>query len=253
MENEEDSSDRETDGGDPEFSIVEIDAPEEVAIGEEFTYSITVENTGGADGVWAQTVMAKEPDGQWQSAPLELEVPAGETKTWESDTVTVNYTTQLLFRLDEADVEFSIRFVSATLGFGEEYVSPDGMAFTVDSIEFFDSYTWSGSSGNTYEEQAPAGKKWAKVYVVAENKGSEQAYSPFASDVSIIADNSQYDNTYISNDEGEYEHSEIAPGIVREGWIVYELPEDLSKDDFRVQWADDNFEGSWTVYWTASP
>ncbi|NHN59066.1 MULTISPECIES: DUF4352 domain-containing protein [Halorussus] len=239
--------------GEAAFTVTGIEAPSEVPLGDSYSFSITIENTGGASGVWADTVYAKQGDGQWQEiGVIELEVPAGETKTWESNEVTVQYNGQITFRLERTAREFAVRYVSAVLPFGEPFTAANGIAFTVDKVSFMDSYTWSGSSGTQYTEEAPSGRKWAKVSVRAENKGNEQTYTPLSSDVALIAGNQQYDAAMLMTDENEFEGGEISPGIVRKGWIAYEVPEGTSKSDFKVQWAESGFDGSWSVYWSIS-
>lgn len=243
----------ESTAGEATFTVTNIEAPEELAVGDSFQLSITVKNTGGTNGVWADTLYGKSGNSQWNEiGVIELEVPAGETKTWTSSEVTASYTGLYTFRLEETGREVEIRRVSAVLPYGEVYTAANGMAVTVNRVEFFDSYTWTGSSGSQYEETAPAGKKWARVFITAENTGNEQMYTPLSSDVSLIAGNKQYDSTYLSTEEGMFKGGEISPGIVREGWLAYEIPEGLAKSDFRVQWTGENFNGSWTVSWKAS-
>lgn len=157
--------------------------------------------------------------------------------------------TTIGFRLPETGMTWSVNVVSATRSFGSSYVSPGQIKMVASSIEFKETYTWTGSNGRTYDEPAPEGKKWAFLYVRAKNTSGSPAYLPFDQDFVLLAGNRQYDAAYISKDEGKYEGGEVQAGIVREGWIGYEVPEVLSKGDLRVAWSESTFDGDVAVYW----
>ncbi|MFW6434818.1 MAG: hypothetical protein ACOCY1_00410 [Halovenus sp.] len=80
-----DSSDATTTGTPSPASFDVVDAgPESVNVGERFRYQIEVENTGGRDGTFEDTLEGRVAGGEWRElSTIELEVPAGETRTWE--------------------------------------------------------------------------------------------------------------------------------------------------------------------------
>ena len=238
--------------GEAAFEVVSIDGPSKMEIGATDTFSITVKNTGDAEGTWTQTVSGKVGDEDWEKmGDISLDVPAGQTATWTSGEIKVNYQTVITYRLEEAAKEYSIQFVAADLGYGETYTSPDSMAMTATKVELKSYYEYKDYSGATARQRADDGMQWAFVTFKAENKGSESQFTPLSTDLSVIAGNQQYDSEYTRKESGMFEGGEINPGIVREGWLAYQIPADLSKGDFEVIWSDDNFTGSWTARWSA--
>lgn len=92
------------------FEIVEVDHPEEVEVGEEHTFSFTVENTGGEDGTFEELLeFSVEGTDQWENVGMiELDVPAGETATWESNPAAFDQPGSLQFRLDETEWGYDV-------------------------------------------------------------------------------------------------------------------------------------------------
>lgn len=241
----------ETTEGEAQFEIVEINYPDEVEVNEEFTFSVTVENTGNADGTWTQGVDYRFGDNDWEElGTIELDVPAGETATFESDAGHVPYQTTFRYRFIEAEREIAINVVAARLSLGEEFVAVNDMALSVEEVELSPYYEYEGYDG-TEREHAADGNQWAFVKYRAENKGSESEFAPLETDLSVIADNRQYDHQYIRKEDwNQYDGGEIEAGIVREGWLAYEIPDSLSKPDVVVSWSGENYQGSWTARWS---
>lgn len=239
----------ETEAEGADFQVREIDHPEELEVGEAGQYSITVENVGEADGSWEDTLEARIEDDA-QTKDIALDVPAGETETWTSGEVSSPYQTVVRYRLQDAGEEFSIAYVAARLAYGESFTNPDDMEMAVRGVDFSQSYEWS-SGDYEYTEESDDGMQYAWVDVRVENVGTQSNHTPFEGDITIIAGNRQYDSEYVSKDEGRYESGEIAPDIVREGWIAYQIPEDLSNGDFVVTYTDSDYSGEWTARWSA--
>ena len=134
--------------------------------------------------------------------------------------------------------------------FGETFVAPNDVAVTVDRVELTDSYEWSGGSGSTYTEEAPDGKQFAWVYLTAENRSGDTEFLPLDWDIYIRSGNRQYDAELVLRDEGQYEGGQVGPGIVRDGWLNYEIPADLAVSDLSVVWHESGIFDEWTATWS---
>ena len=238
---------------DPEavLEVVEYDFPEEVEAGEEWSWSVTVENTGGADGTFESGVFFSEPDGQREHlGDISLDVPAGESAIYESDTAAFPYVTRIEFYFDEPDESVVVSILTATLNFGEYFRNPDGIEMTVNEVDLRSSYTYEDWDGSDATEEASSGYQWAFVYFEATNDSGSSEWLPWEGDVNILVNGSQYDNEYIHKEEGRYEGgSEVADGVTREGWLAYEVPDDLSVSDLDIHHSDRDFFGDWEVIW----
>lgn len=95
-------------------------------------------------------------------------------------------------------------------------------SITAQGVEETQSYTY--ESGNyEFEETAGEGNKFILVSMRAENTGDSSVYVPTAYDLSLIANQSQFESsTYLKSNK--YEGGEIGNGIVREGKVQFEVP-----------------------------
>lgn len=92
------------------FEVVSVDHPEEVSTGEEHTFSFTVENTGGEDGTFEELLeLSLEGTDQWENVgQIQVDVPAGEMETWESDPTVFDQPGSLQFRLGETEWGYDV-------------------------------------------------------------------------------------------------------------------------------------------------
>lgn len=66
------------------FAVTAVDVPEEATFGETITASVTVENTGDVDGTFVGAIDKSGPLVAYEPvAARRLDVPAGETATWD--------------------------------------------------------------------------------------------------------------------------------------------------------------------------
>jgi hypothetical protein len=67
--------------------------PDDLAIGEDYRVEITVENEGSAEGLFSTGVSRRKlDDDTWQDVgSTESTIPAGETVTWTSKTITYQH------------------------------------------------------------------------------------------------------------------------------------------------------------------
>lgn len=234
------------------FEVVNVDAPAEAEINAEWTFSLTVRNTGGQDGTFSTpvTVETSQTDPETVGV-IELDVPAGEERTWESNAASYPYITEITYTLVEYDTTIEVQMLTRTLSFGEEYRMPGDVVLTVSSIELQNSYTYEDFRGDQATEEASDGDQFAFVNLQAENDSGGSEFVPFSQDFTIRVDTQQYDEAYIRREEGKYEGGEVGPGVVREGWVAYEIPADLSVDDLTVEYFDDDFQNEWGVRWSS--
>jgi hypothetical protein len=80
------------------------------------------------------------------------------------------------------------------------------------------------------------------AYAYAENKSESSKFIPFHGDWVMLADNRQYNPQSIFSSDWAYEGGEVFAGVVREGWIRYEIPASLSTDDLSIAWSKEFFD-----------
>ena len=106
--------------GESSFQVGEVELPNQTPAGESYTMAIAVQNTGGEDGTWTADLYARSRTGdrvqEWaEPTQIELFVPAGETRTWESDLGPVEqagYTAE--YRLGESGPIHSVEITGNT-------------------------------------------------------------------------------------------------------------------------------------------
>lgn len=251
---EDGDEDTPTETGEPNFQINSVDAPDEVEINEEWSWSVTIGNTGDAAGTFESTVYASdlEANERVEVGTISEDIPAGGSTTYGSSSGSYPYMTRLRFELEGGTEIFTVQVLTKQLSFTDVYESPNRILATVQRVEFQDSYTWQGGSGSQYKEQPSSGNKWAFVYVYAENDSGSTEYLPFSRDFTMRVGNSQYDEALIYKDDGKYEGGEVGPGVVREGWVCFEIPESVSRSDLTIDWFDSTYEGEYGVRWSPS-
>lgn len=241
------------------FRVVNIDAPSEVEIEEEFIIEFTVENTGGKAGSFSAPLYLKRGNGDWQEGPVWDfgRIPPGESVTLESEPVWLDFISRYEFRMGQSSTTAVVQTVSAKQQWGSVYTTPPGYEIRVDEPTLQSTYEYENYQGNTEDAEPEDGFQWAFVNVWVKNETGETNFSPLVSEFALLAGNSQYDGTTFLVDEpinkGQpFDGGELQPGVVREGWILYEIPEDLGVHDLTIGWSQDYFEGNVIVHWTSS-
>lgn len=231
------------------FSVAGVSAPEAVEVGEPYTLEIEIRNTGGEDGRFVAPLYAGEAgSGTWlEIGTVEVDVPAGGTATWPGE-VTYETLGEVMFTL--GDVEWSVRIVGATRSFGESYTAPNDMRVTVSGVELAESYEWS-SDGETFVETAPAGSRFAFVSLCAENVGDRTTSTPTPADVSVSVGTRQFDAQIALKADGEFDGADIEPGATRRGWMLFEVPTDVTAGDLTVVWRESTAAGEFAALWSA--
>lgn len=246
---EEPTTEATTEAAPAEFELQSVDAPETAEIGEEISYSFTIKNTGGQTGVFETIIRTRTGNDRWsESDPWRQEIAPGQTSRLESQDFSFNYLASLDVEIAAVNEQFSIQFVGATPDWGESHTLGDSIEMAAVDVEFQSEYTYSYSD-REYTEEPSDGQQWAFLTFRAENVGNGPVRLPTKHDIALIAGNSQYEYEIASKDEGGYEGGEVQPDIVREGWILYEVPESVSKGDLTVAYTDSGYDGDVSVFW----
>ncbi len=150
---------------------------------------------------------------------------------------------------DNESYTYETDVVSASLEMEEGYTNPEDVYVEAIRIQMSDFYSYRDWQDEVTREYADEGSKWALLMFRAENKADSPKLIPFRDDVVLLSGSSQFDPVYINKEEDMYESGEVQPGVVREGWIPYEIPASLSRDDLQIIYSGSDFEGEWRVVW----
>jgi len=214
--------------------------------------TVQVKNTGEQDGVFRSPLSAKTPESGWvrSDEPIAVEVDAGETEVETlSDSLEYEYLTTATYRLDATADTSEIDIVGRRLVFGESYTNPDGVTLTTEYDTFKDEYSYQ-RDGEQLVHESSEGFKWLLVDFSAENEADEPADAPDKSDVVVIVDETQYGYVPYRREHHQYEGGEILEDVVRDGTILYEVPEDVQAIDIDAVYSETFADGDVAVYWS---
>lgn len=243
-----------------EFRLVKYNIPKEAEINENITIGLTIENTGGQTGSYSEPLYLKTPDSDWAEIQ---EVDFGEVKPGEKSTLSssepfsFDYMSRYEFRLGDFDETAVLQVVSAKLGWGEVYTTPENYKIRADKPTLQSTYTYENYRGEEEEEEPDSGGQWAFMNFWAKNETGEPNYSPLSSEIKLLTGSSQFDNkgNYSREpvDKGQqYDGGELQPGVVREGWIAYEVPDEIAPGDLTAAWSQSYYDGEIAVNWSGS-
>lgn len=232
------------------FDLVDVDAPDEVEIGESYTLAFSVRNTSERTRTFSTRIRIEPPGSDGGADPdlsRETVVP-GEIVTLESRSFTGRRLGTVHHTLATFEHRVSVDVVARRLPFGLGYTTPTGVLLTVLRIRFSRSLKYS-LSDYVYEESAPSGKTWVFATVYAENVASSTELLPFKVNFSLLVGGSRY--TYIGTHapQGQYNGGRVDSGTVRQGWIRFEVPTSVEVDDLAVAWTDNVYDATLAVRW----
>lgn len=124
---------------------------------------------------------------------------------------------------------------SRSLSYGETFRTHLGVEVTVSNPRF-EPYIRS-ERGRTFEPDP--GNKILYIHIKAENTNTDEAYLPFAYAYLCRINNSQYESTWGTVVPNRYDGGEVLGGIVREGDLAYEVPEDAQLEDVQIVLTED--------------
>jgi len=233
----------------PDVRVERVNAPETIEINTEWTWTITFRNDGDAPGT-PDTITIQDADGNTLDKMTPSEpVPPQDTRQYTIDMNAIQYITSLTAAYGETDV-VTVQTVSRALTWGDVYSSPQNITATVTTIEFKNEYTYESTYSGTETRAAGEGRQWAFVTVEVANESGSQEFIPLVTDFGLRSDDRQWDAQFIRKEDGKYEGGEVGPGVVRSGWICYNVPDTYSPADMTVEWFDSTVEGDYGVRWT---
>jgi len=118
-------------------------------------------------------------------------------------------------------------------------ISTGDHGYLVMPTEVEETQSYEYGSSYTFTEEAGTGNKFVLVTLQSENTGEGTISIPTSRDISLRAGSSQYEAENYRKDNEEYDGGDIAPGIVREGVVQFEVDESVSAYELQVRLTDD--------------
>lgn len=239
-----------------QFELVEWNLPSEIEINESTNLAVTVENVGDSAGELTAPIYERTPDSEWTRLG-EVEfgtIQPGKEAEVEGDEFVYRYINRYEYRLSDFRQTTTVQTVSAQIDWGTEYTTPSGYIIRVDEPDLQSSYEYETYSGEVSPEEPESGGQWAFANAYVRNETGQTNYSPLASDIDLLYENSQADgDTILINEpinKGDpFDGGELQPGVERSGWIAYQVPRDVSVNDLTIAWSKTTFEGEVAVNW----
>ena len=240
----------------PTFAIAGWDMPEEVQINEEFSWRVFIENRGDEKGEFSAPLYLKLPGSDWEEiGEVDLgEISPGEQEVYGSDSAKLAYIDRYEFAVGDLRETAVLQTISARISWGSRYTTPAGYEIRVHSPRLADSYSYLDYSGVPNEKFPENGGQWLFVDVFVKNNTGQARLSPSTRDFVLLFGNQQSDpEGFILDDPIDYgpqfDGGELQPGVEREGWILFEVPQGISVEDIRIAWSDTTIEGELSVGW----
>lgn len=217
-----------------EFELLGISASDRAEISKEYTFEITVENTGEQPGVYRAPAKVKTGDdvGYNDMALAMVYLEGGETKT---ATVAI----PPFESVGNADVRFAdpkntwgVNIVGPDLAMGESF-PVDGLQITYESVELRDSVAYDIGGLASEQTYTPNdGGQFAVVVVKVES--TEKA--------SWMADAANYTMVIDGNERGPhtdagYNKRSLSEGQTQRVELPYEVPADVAKSDLMFKYS----------------
>lgn len=107
---EDDTEEDEEEVSGAEFSVVDVEHPDEVVTGEEHTIGFTIENTSDLDGTFEEVLeFSIDGEDQWENiGVVSIDVAAGDSESWESEPFDFREPATVQFRLGEIQWEYDV-------------------------------------------------------------------------------------------------------------------------------------------------
>jgi len=245
----------------PEYTI-EGDVPDEVEVGEELTYAMTIANDG--DAVEATYGLDLSFAGDESVEPVfsdEITLSDGESESMESDPFTLGQagTLQWMFYVsangqDEVVDTQETVIVNPSRAWGRLFRTPTDLIVTASKPRLMGRYEYEDYGGDTQVHRADDGEQFAFIDLSVENDAGEPRETPNRLSFELVAGNQQLEPMGLSEYERDNVYdglNNIADGIVKEGVQPFVIPDDLNIDSLQLFYDDTNIEAdaSWTVTW----
>lgn len=135
------------------------------------------------------------------------------------------------------------------LGVGETFTAPTGIEATVERIEVRESAgNRTGPGGQPV--RLPDGQKAVAVEFRATNTGDAPATAPAPEAITVYADGRTFPPVGVGRLPQGYTGGSLDAGASTSGWLLYLVPESVSRSNVSVAWRGEDAEESWTAVWT---
>ncbi|MFB6188590.1 MAG: hypothetical protein ABEI57_01785 [Halapricum sp.] len=244
----------------PNPKITDVSVPETVTLFSDFNATLKVENTGDGSGS-AHALVALQGNHDWEhdsvtrvneslepgetaTVNLNLSPPGTERDSDEMFRVFINGTGE--------SREQTVEVVPPMFSVGETFTTPHGLAVTVQEVQFGDVLKTKAVFGDGFSEnRLGENKKWAFVKVSSTNTNTKS--QPLAGSSQFDVVSSKLDSeppieipSALATEPAEFRGSvsgttynptsSYAKGESVEGWIVFEVPASLSRDELKIYW-----------------
>jgi hypothetical protein len=252
------------------FEVVSVETPDRVEIGAPYRFHVTVRNTSDRRGTLASPLSVRPEGGAWQPLDqrVEVEVPPGETATWDASKVHLGYLGTYEFRIDALDERWSVAVTPGVLSFGTLYRTPANLGINVVGGTFesqFPTGNDGSSEGTTTATptptatttapptatpvSAPDGKTWLLVYVRMRNFSQSEQRIPAADTFSLRVGDQTYAPQSVGPAGERYHQRALAGRTILQDPLVFAVPDDTSAGDVAVHWAEEYAQGRVELSW----
>lgn len=252
-DDEPESSDDTAEPSPAEFELVAMEFPDEVALEEEYTPEITIRNVGDQAGTLEAPMYSRIADTEWEETGTWTftGVAGGATRTEQgADGWHHNYLYEYGYSLGDFEESVTVDTTPFETTLTETYPAPNGVEVTVSEVRLTARYQYQNYDDETVAKEAPDGSQWALVTLRAENTSDSAATLPHTFDLYLVTSKSQYEQIYIDKEDNKYEGGEVQPGIVREGWVAYEIPDTIVDGAVEIVWSGHPNGGDVTAIWS---
>ncbi|PCR89336.1 hypothetical protein CP557_01555 [Natrinema ejinorense] len=256
-----DSDDTET--SESEYAI-EGDVPEELRVGEEYRYSVTISNEGDGTGDGEARFGLEATDrgsGSTDSLFEEtIELEPGESESSESGTGSFDEPRTIEWRFwvegpDNSDEDIHETVVELPdTEFGDTFQTPTNLELTAENPRLADRYEYENWSGETETKQAESGEQFAFIDLTVDNVGSETRESSNRLSFELIYDGALYEPLGV-----EYERedrygglNDLPSGTGESGVLPFSVPDSADISDLELYHTDSDYEAGeeWEVRWS---
>lgn len=228
-----------------DFELVSFDLPEKVELDTEVIYEFEVKNTSDRAATFETTVSTKKGTGDWvEGSKWSGEIPAGESKVFKSQEFMPRYLADWVIRVDKFGEVRSMTVGPATRSIGRYFEVWNETAVSVGGIKFSDKL-----EGDEYTYEPDEGMRFLRILVDAENGSSEIRALPSPSNFDIVAGDRQYEPALYQDASEYYSGGEVQPGISRTGYITFQVPTSVTKENATAVWSRNFAQGDVAVYW----
>lgn len=258
---EEEADEKAEDEDIPEYTI-EGDVPDEVEVGEEATYAMTVANNGDAvEATYGLDISFAGDDSVEPVFSDEITLSSGESESIESDPFTLEQAGTIQWRFyvsangqgEVVDTRETV-VVNPSRAWGELFRTPTDLIVTASNPRLTGRYEYEDYGGDTQVHRADDGEQFAFIDLSVENDAGEPRETPNRLSFELVAGNQQLEpigRSEYERDDAYDGLNNIADGVVKEGVQPFVIPDDLNIDSLQLFYDDTNFEvnASWTVTW----